>query len=156
MTTSMTMLFAWLDFVFFHCPERDFWMERRDGKGSVVEERAPEKAWRKLKWSALFWSNFRYLLFSSHLNIPASRLLTSWKENWLEYSNLLHPSVRPRYLSPSQFSQRHPPQKHKNVSQPRYHLLRSPPPSSLAPESRDRFLCSTTLCSSPYRLGGRL
>jgi hypothetical protein len=70
MTTSMTMLFAWLDFVVFHCPEQDFWMERRDGKGSVVEERAPEEAWEKLKWSALFWSNFRYSALNEISQLP--------------------------------------------------------------------------------------
>jgi hypothetical protein len=38
------MLLAWLDFVVFHCLEQDFWKERRDGKGSMVEGRAPEEA----------------------------------------------------------------------------------------------------------------
>jgi hypothetical protein len=55
----MATLFAWLDFIAFHQLEHDFWKVGVNAKGDVVEERAPEGGWAKLKWSTLFWLGYR-------------------------------------------------------------------------------------------------
>jgi hypothetical protein len=58
-STCMATLFAWLDFIAFHQLERDFSKIGVNEKGDVAEERAPEGAWAKLKWSTLFWVGYR-------------------------------------------------------------------------------------------------
>jgi hypothetical protein len=57
--SCMATIVAWLDFIAFHKLERDFWKIGVNEKGEVVEERAPEGAWAKLKWSTLFWTGCR-------------------------------------------------------------------------------------------------
>ncbi|KUJ18906.1 uncharacterized protein LY89DRAFT_732445 [Mollisia scopiformis] len=58
-TTSMTTLFAWIDFVACHDLEHDFWKVEKDAEGHVVEKRVPNGVWEKLKWSTLFWFGYR-------------------------------------------------------------------------------------------------
>ena len=55
----MTNVIAWVDFIAFHKLERDFWKFRKDGQGRVLEERASDGLWARLKWSTLFWSGYR-------------------------------------------------------------------------------------------------
>ncbi|KAH7304852.1 membrane bound O-acyl transferase family-domain-containing protein [Rhexocercosporidium sp. MPI-PUGE-AT-0058] len=63
-TGSIALVFRWIDIVLIHHPERDFWrtaeVDGKDMSGRViVEGRAPEGSWAKLKWFTDLWLSAR-------------------------------------------------------------------------------------------------
>ncbi|KUJ17180.1 uncharacterized protein LY89DRAFT_73285 [Mollisia scopiformis] len=53
------LVYRWLDLVVIHKPERDFWKVEEQDDGTVVQGRAPEGWWPRLKWAFFLWNNQR-------------------------------------------------------------------------------------------------
>ncbi|KAH6718771.1 membrane bound O-acyl transferase family-domain-containing protein [Leptodontidium sp. MPI-SDFR-AT-0119] len=65
-TGSIGLVYRWIDLVFIHQPEKDFWrtaeVDGKDKNGDehvIVDGHAPEGSWAKIKWFADLWISAR-------------------------------------------------------------------------------------------------
>ncbi|KAL2066913.1 hypothetical protein VTL71DRAFT_1337 [Oculimacula yallundae] len=86
--TNIGIVYRWLDLVLIHTPEKDFWRvpEVKEGaeKDHVIEGRAPEGQWAKLKWFTDLWLSARGVGWNiRNSQMPPSAPSDVVKSRWL-------------------------------------------------------------------------